>query len=157
MLLFSVRNSSEKMQESGFSFHMTSKDVAQLASLASTSSRLVSDHGMSSYQYFLVEMGYHLISNGIVHIVLCNFYLNAIIFRTNPVQIQLRFCHLDPSCEQDDNFPKNLDLKVNGKPFPLPVCWDCHYFNNRFWIVEWVWTLVYSGRVMLMIEQIRMH
>ncbi|XP_074614189.1 E3 SUMO-protein ligase PIAS2-like [Acropora palmata] len=36
------------------------------------------------------------------------------------VQIQLRFCLFETSCEQEDNFPSSLCIKVNGKICPLP-------------------------------------
>ncbi|ODN05617.1 E3 SUMO-protein ligase PIAS1 [Orchesella cincta] len=35
-------------------------------------------------------------------------------------QIQLRFCALDTSEEQDDLFPPNLSVKVNSRPIQLP-------------------------------------
>ena len=35
-------------------------------------------------------------------------------------QIQMRFCLLETSCEQDDNFPSNLTVKVNSKLVALP-------------------------------------
>lgn len=35
-------------------------------------------------------------------------------------QIQMRFCLLETSCEQEDNFPSNLSVKVNGKLVTLP-------------------------------------
>lgn len=35
-------------------------------------------------------------------------------------QVQLRFCYLETSCEQEDNFPSNLSVKVNGKMVTLP-------------------------------------
>ncbi|XP_071167505.1 E3 SUMO-protein ligase PIAS2-like isoform X2 [Mytilus edulis] len=35
-------------------------------------------------------------------------------------QIQLRFCLLETSCEQDDNFPPSICVRVNGKLAPLP-------------------------------------
>jgi len=35
-------------------------------------------------------------------------------------QIQMRFCLLETSCDQDDNFPSNLSVKVNGKLVTLP-------------------------------------
>lgn len=35
-------------------------------------------------------------------------------------QVQLRFCYLETSCEQEDNFPSNLSVKVNGKLVTLP-------------------------------------
>lgn len=41
------------------------------------------------------------------------------------VQIQLRFCLLETSCEQDDNFPPSICVKCNGKicslPNPIPT------------------------------------
>lgn len=35
-------------------------------------------------------------------------------------QVQLRFCALDSTTEQDDQFPPNLNVKVNAKVIPLP-------------------------------------
>ncbi|XP_029436264.1 LOW QUALITY PROTEIN: E3 SUMO-protein ligase PIAS3 [Rhinatrema bivittatum] len=37
------------------------------------------------------------------------------------VQVQLRFCLCETSCPQEDYFPPNLFVKVNGKLCPLPV------------------------------------
>ncbi|XP_073973635.1 E3 SUMO-protein ligase Su(var)2-10 isoform X3 [Rhodnius prolixus] len=37
-----------------------------------------------------------------------------------PVQVQMRFCLLETSCEQEDIFPPGLVVKVNGKLCPLP-------------------------------------
>uniref|UniRef100_A0A182JXZ7 Protein inhibitor of activated STAT n=1 Tax=Anopheles christyi TaxID=43041 RepID=A0A182JXZ7_9DIPT len=36
------------------------------------------------------------------------------------VQVQLRFCLLETTCEQDDYFPPNIVVKVNNKLCPLP-------------------------------------
>lgn len=36
------------------------------------------------------------------------------------VQVQLRFCLCETSCPQEDHFPPNLFVKVNGKLCPLP-------------------------------------
>ncbi|CAH1796045.1 unnamed protein product, partial [Owenia fusiformis] len=36
------------------------------------------------------------------------------------VQVQLRFCLLETSCEQNDNFPPSICVRVNGKMCPLP-------------------------------------
>ncbi|GAB6031238.1 hypothetical protein CHUAL_009049 [Chamberlinius hualienensis] len=35
-------------------------------------------------------------------------------------QIQMRFCLLETTCEQDDYFPPNISVKINGKQCPLP-------------------------------------
>ncbi|XP_021340260.1 E3 SUMO-protein ligase PIAS2-like isoform X6 [Mizuhopecten yessoensis] len=35
-------------------------------------------------------------------------------------QIQLRFSLLETTCEQDDNFPPNICVRINGKMAPLP-------------------------------------
>lgn len=37
------------------------------------------------------------------------------------VQVQLRFCLMETSCEQEDCFPPNVIVKVNNKMCPLPV------------------------------------
>jgi len=39
----------------------------------------------------------------------------------NRHQIQLRFSLLDTTSDQEDNFPKNVSMKVNGKVCPLPL------------------------------------
>ncbi|KAM3828176.1 E3 SUMO-protein ligase PIAS1 isoform 4-T5 [Vipera latastei] len=36
------------------------------------------------------------------------------------VQLQLRFCLSETSCPQEDHFPPNLCVKINGKPCSLP-------------------------------------
>lgn len=36
------------------------------------------------------------------------------------VQVQMRFCLQETSCEQEDYFPPNIGVKVNGKICPLP-------------------------------------
>ncbi|XP_072767812.1 E3 SUMO-protein ligase PIAS2 isoform X2 [Anoplolepis gracilipes] len=36
------------------------------------------------------------------------------------VQVQMRFCLQETSCEQEDYFPPNIGVKVNGKLCPLP-------------------------------------
>lgn len=35
-------------------------------------------------------------------------------------QIILRFCYLDTNCDQDDNFPPDINVKVNGASISLP-------------------------------------
>ncbi|XP_075441880.1 E3 SUMO-protein ligase PIAS2 isoform X3 [Ascaphus truei] len=40
--------------------------------------------------------------------------------RDYTVQVQLRLCLAETSCPQEDNYPSNLCIKVNGKLFPLP-------------------------------------
>ncbi|XP_033108582.1 E3 SUMO-protein ligase PIAS2-like [Anneissia japonica] len=37
------------------------------------------------------------------------------------VQVQLRFCLAETSCEQDDKFPQSVCVKVNNKLCPLPA------------------------------------
>lgn len=37
------------------------------------------------------------------------------------IQVQLRFCLLETSSEQEDYFPPNVIVKVNNKLCPLPV------------------------------------
>lgn len=45
-------------------------------------------------------------------------------------QVQLRFCLLETTCEQEDNFPPNLTVKVNNKACPLPVN---IYYLTKMW------------------------
>lgn len=56
------------------------------------------------------------------------------------IQVQLRFCQLDTTAEQEDCFPPNVIVKVNNKPCQLPVshfrfdlimCVDLQYFSFR--------------------------
>lgn len=37
------------------------------------------------------------------------------------LQVQMRFCLQETSCEQEDCFPPSIAVKVNGKLCPLPV------------------------------------
>lgn len=37
------------------------------------------------------------------------------------IQVQLRFCQLDTTTDQEDCFPPNVIVKVNNKPCQLPV------------------------------------
>ena len=37
------------------------------------------------------------------------------------VQVQMRFCLIDTTKEQDDCFPNSICVRVNGKMAPLPV------------------------------------
>ena len=37
------------------------------------------------------------------------------------IQVQLRFCLLETTSEQEDCFPPNVQVKVNGKLCQLPV------------------------------------
>ncbi|XP_071516827.1 E3 SUMO-protein ligase PIAS4-like isoform X8 [Panulirus ornatus] len=37
------------------------------------------------------------------------------------VQVQMRFCLLETTCEQEDNFPPNIAVKINEKMCPLPT------------------------------------
>lgn len=48
------------------------------------------------------------------------------------IQVQLRFCLLETTCEQEDYFPPNVTLKVNGKMCQLPVSSS----DSRKWCLE---------------------
>jgi len=37
------------------------------------------------------------------------------------IQVQLRFCLVETSCDQEDCFPPNVNVKVNNKLCQLPV------------------------------------
>ena len=47
------------------------------------------------------------------------------------VQVQMRFCLLDTSCEQDDCFPPGICVKVNGRMCPLPVNKKYCYYKGQ--------------------------
>lgn len=57
-------------------------------------------------------------------------------------QVQMRFCLLETTCEQDDYFPPNVIVKVNNKLCPLPVSTshrnvNCgHSVNNKYVFLE---------------------
>ena len=46
-----------------------------------------------------------------------NYYIHV----NYDIALFSRFCLLETSCEQSDNFPSSLLVKVNGKMCPLPV------------------------------------
>ena len=48
------------------------------------------------------------------------------------VQVQMRFCLQESSCEQEDNFPPSVGVKVNGKICPLPVSIFIFFSINKF-------------------------
>lgn len=51
------------------------------------------------------------------------------------IQVQLRFCMLETTCEQDDYFPPNVVVKVNNKMCPLPVSiFSIEYWTSLKWI-----------------------
>ena len=37
------------------------------------------------------------------------------------IQVQVRFCLLETTCEQADTFPSQIQVRVNNKPATLPV------------------------------------
>ncbi|XP_073242098.1 E3 SUMO-protein ligase PIAS3-like isoform X1 [Porites lutea] len=45
------------------------------------------------------------------------------------VQVLLRFCLFETSCEQEDHFPSSLCIKVNGKICPLPAGYASQHCN----------------------------
>lgn len=44
-------------------------------------------------------------------------------------QVQMRFCLLETTCEQEDLFPPNIGVKVNNKHTQLPVSSVDHIFK----------------------------
>lgn len=46
------------------------------------------------------------------------------------IQVQLRFCLLEVSCEQDDCFPPGIHVRVNNKPVMLPVSFTAYQTNS---------------------------
>ena len=58
------------------------------------------------------------------------------------VQVQMRFCVLDTSCEQDDCFPPGICVQVHGKLCPLPVSniYGCYKGQDFFFNIY-----IYSG------------
>lgn len=63
--------------------------------------------------------------NSVFSIKLTSQQLSDLTNNKSDTTVQLRFCLKDITCEQNDNFPSNLKLKVNGKmcalPNPLPM------------------------------------
>lgn len=47
------------------------------------------------------------------------------------IQVQLRFCLLETTSEQEDCFPPNVQVKVNGKLCQLPVSVHFILTNNK--------------------------
>jgi len=54
-------------------------------------------------------------------------------------QVQLRFCLLETSCEQQDKFPSGISVRVNNKPAQLPVC-TCFYLCDA--MLAWLLAVV---------------
>jgi hypothetical protein len=51
------------------------------------------------------------------------------------LQVQMRFCLLETSCEQDDCFPPGICVKVNGKMCPLPVS-NTGIIKEKIWMTQ---------------------
>ena len=51
------------------------------------------------------------------------------------IQVQLRFCLLETSCEQQDKFPSGIGVRINNKPAQLPVCFLIALFNGFVHII----------------------
>lgn len=52
-------------------------------------------------------------------------------------QVQMRFCLLETTCEQEDLFPPNVVVKVNNKVCQLPVCFAtriCFALRNNLFL-----------------------
>jgi len=47
------------------------------------------------------------------------------------VQVQVRFCRLDTSCEQDDCFPPGICVTVNDQMCQLPVSKNYWYYEGQ--------------------------
>lgn len=59
------------------------------------------------------------------------------------LQIQMRFCLQETSCEQEDCFPPSIAVKVNGKLCPLPVSAATKVFglklkNSRAFVIKFL-------------------
>lgn len=48
----------------------------------------------------------------------------------------MRFCLQETSCEQEDYFPPNIAVKVNGKLCPLPVSQIRYRFLFQYYIYK---------------------
>lgn len=46
----------------------------------------------------------------------------------------MRFCLQETSCEQEDYFPPNIAVKVNGKLCPLPVSQIRYRFLFQYYV-----------------------
>jgi len=55
-----------------------------------------------------------------VDLKLCTLAGVCITYRD--IQVQLRFCLLETSCQQQDKFPSGIGVRINNKPAQLPVC-----------------------------------
>ncbi len=58
----------------------------------------------------------------------------SIVDKTHQIQVQMRFCLAETSCEQLDNYPPYINVRVNGKAVELPVrIFGCfHHFKTGF-------------------------
>lgn len=60
------------------------------------------------------------LSRSLLNIICCRDIRNSAKIE-HVIQVQLRFCLLDTTCEQEDQFPPNISVKVNNKICALPV------------------------------------
>lgn len=120
-------SNSQRMQEGTYYFHLTPQQATDIAS-----NRYVRKN-VFFFCHSLLQL--HLISHWIEfdfhslhhhHLLFFFFlFLRRDIRNTQKIehiiQVQLRFCLLETTCEQEDYFPPNVIVKVNNKLCPLPV------------------------------------
>ncbi|XP_064354906.1 E3 SUMO-protein ligase PIAS3 isoform X3 [Dromaius novaehollandiae] len=97
---------SQRFEEAHFTFALTPQQVQQI--LTSRTGRTESGGRRKNWQS-LGERAWQM-RRDILPGAKCDY----------TIQVQLRFCLCETSCPQEDYFPPNLFVKVNGKLCPLP-------------------------------------
>lgn len=117
-------SNSQRMQEGTYYFHLTPQQATDIASnryvLRNT---FFSPHSLLQLHLFSYwnRIGFPCTSPSSSFL----FFLRRDIRNSQKIehiiQVQLRFCLLETTCEQEDYFPPNVIVKVNNKLCPLPV------------------------------------
>lgn len=111
-------DNSQRFQETCFAFALTPQQVQQISSSMWDEHRSFDAGYWISLEKFINWLAFY---RCVVIIFSCDQRDISGTKCDFSVQVQLRFCLSETSCPQEDHFPPNLCVKVNGKPCNLPV------------------------------------
>ncbi|KAF4521243.1 hypothetical protein B566_EDAN008444 [Ephemera danica] len=87
-------SASQRLQEATFMFHLTPQQATDISMSSNARPGTKGEHTVQAFLGMLIGISL--------------------------MQVQLRFCLLETSCEQDDYFPPSVSVKVNSKVLQLP-------------------------------------
>lgn len=102
-------STTQRMQEGTYYFHLTPQQATDIASNRLIESDFITESKTISVVTYLIQ-----------NFIFCRDIRNSQKIE-HILQVQLRFCLLETSNEQEDYFPPNVIVKVNNKLCPLPV------------------------------------